>query len=65
VSWATHNLLLTDGGCNTARVVGIQEAMGAAADDVLRACGYAAEPSGAGGAWLVTGHRHQETGGGR
>jgi hypothetical protein len=34
--------------------------MNAAIGGILRAVGYAAEPSGSGGAWLVTGRHRQE-----
>jgi hypothetical protein len=64
VPWTTHNLLSLDrdryGTC-----VGTQQAMNTAIGGVLRAFGYAAEPFGSGGAWLVTSHRHQAPGAGR
>jgi hypothetical protein len=59
VSWTTHSLLLLDWG-RFGTCTGTQQAMNAAIGGILRAFGYAAEPSGSGGAWLVTGRHRQE-----
>ena len=64
VSWSTRTLLRMDGD-RYGNHAGIQEAMNAAIGGVLRAFVYAARPFGAGGARLVTSHRHQGTGAGR
>ena len=62
-SWTTHNLLLDRGRSGTC--TGTQQAMNAAIGGILRAFGYTAEPSGSGGAWLVTGRHRQEAEAGR
>ena len=62
--WTTHNLLLLDWG-RSGTCTGTQQAMNAAIGGILRAFGYAAEPSGSGGAWLVTGRHRQEAEAGR
>ena len=59
VPWTTHNLLLLDWG-RFGTCTGTQQAMNAAISGILRAFGYAAEPSGSSGAWLVTGRHRQE-----
>ncbi len=61
---ATRDLLCVDGDRYSAHADS-REAMNADIGGVLRVFGHAAGPSGAGGPWLVTGHRHQETGAGR
>jgi hypothetical protein len=63
VSWTTHNLLLDWDRHGTH--VGAQQAMKTAIGGILRAFRYVAEPFGSGGAWLVTGHRHQGPGAGQ
>jgi hypothetical protein len=64
VPWTTHSLLLLDWG-RSGICTGTQQAMNAAIGGILRAFGYAAEPSGSGGAWLVTGRHRQEAEAGR
>ena len=60
VSWTTHNLLLDWDRYGT--YTGTQQATNTAISGILRAFGYAAEPFGSGGAWLVTGHLDQDPG---
>ncbi|MBO0815925.1 MAG: hypothetical protein J2P30_12405 [Actinobacteria bacterium] len=64
VSWTAHRLLHLDwdryGTC-----AGTQQAMNTALGAVLRAFGYAAEPFGPGGAWLVIGRHGQDPGAGQ
>ena len=64
VSWATRNLLFLDldrhGTCHRTR-----QLMNAAPGSVLHGFGYRVQPPGTGGAWLVAGHRDQQTGAGR
>jgi len=64
VSWTTHSLLSLDWD-RYGIYVGTQQAMNTAIGGILRAFGYEAEPSGSGGAWLITGRRHQDPGAGR
>ena len=64
VSWTTHSLLLLDWDRH-GTYAGTQQAMNTAIGGILRAFGYAAGPFGFGGAWLVTGRRHQDQGAGR
>ncbi len=63
VSWTTHNLLLDSDRYGTD--AGTQQIMNPALGGILRAFGYAVAPFGSGGAWLVTGRRHQDPGAGR
>jgi len=62
VSWTTHSLLLLDWD-RYGTYSGIQQAMNTAIGVILRVFGYDAGPFGSGGAWLVTGCRHQDQGG--
>ena len=64
VSWSTHSLLLLDWD-RYGTHVGIHQAINNAIGGILRAFGYETEPFGSGGAWLVTGRRHQDQGAGR
>jgi len=60
VSWTTHTLLLSDWDrYSTYR--GTHQIMNAALGGILHAFGYPVAQFGSGGAWLVTGHRSQET----
>lgn len=61
VSWTTHSLLSLDWD-RYGTYAGTQQAMNTAIGGILRAFGYAAEPFGSGGAWLVTGHSDQDPG---
>ena len=62
--WTTHSLLSLDWDrCGTC--TGTWQSMNTAIGGILRAFGYPVEPFGAGGAWLVTGHRDQDPGAGR
>ena len=54
-----HDMLLLDWG-RFGTCTGTRQAMNAAIGGILRAVGYAAEPSGSGGAWLVTRRHRQE-----
>jgi hypothetical protein len=63
LSWTTHALLLDWDRYGTRAVT--QQAMNAAIGAILRAFGYAAEPFGSGGAWLVAGRPTQDPGAGR
>ena len=59
VSWTTHTLLLSDWDrYSTCR--GTHQIMNAALGGILHAFGYPVAQFGS-GAWLVTGHRSQET----
>jgi hypothetical protein len=62
VSWTTHSLLLLDWD-RYGTYAGTMQAMNTAIGGILRVFGYDAGPFGSGGAWLVTGHRHQDQGG--
>jgi hypothetical protein len=64
LSWTTHRLLSLDWD-RYGSYVGTQQAMNTAIGGILRAFGYAAEPFGSGGGWLVTGHPDQDPGAGR
>jgi hypothetical protein len=64
VSWTTHNLLLLDWD-RYGPYAGTQQIMNAALGGILAAFGYAVAPFGSGGAWLVTGRRHQDPEAGR
>jgi hypothetical protein len=60
VSWTTHNLLLFDWDRHDT-YSGTHQIMNAALGGVLNAFGYPVARFGSGGAWLMTGHRSQET----
>ena len=63
-SKTAHDLLLLDWG-RYGTCTGTRQAMNAALGGILRAFGYAAKPSGSGGAWLVTRPHRQEAEAGR
>ena len=64
VSWTTYDQLLLDGD-RFGSYHHPRQLMNAAPGSVPHGFGYHAQPPGTGGAWLVSGHRDQETGAGR
>lgn len=64
VAWTTHKLLSMNWN-SYGRYRDTQDAMNDVVGGVLDIFGYEVEPFGSGGAWLVTGWRHQDSGAGR